>query len=108
MQEKLEQSKQTDGEKSLRLPPILALAILLAFTHSQFYPLDDGQTRTNCFLHFAFSTFGVVSAMVGLGFNMLSLQLINQNLVLLQNQNGLLLYLITGETEIDREKRDRE
>lgn len=43
------------------------------------------------------STFRVVSAVVGLGLNMLRLKLISQNLVLLQNQKGLLLQLMAVE-----------
>lgn len=38
-----------------------------------------------------------MSAVSGLGLSMLRLELIDENLVLLQNQNGLLLNLITAE-----------
>lgn len=43
------------------------------------------------------NTFSVMSAVSVLGLSMLRLELIDENLVLLQNQNGLLLNLITAE-----------
>lgn len=43
------------------------------------------------------NTFSVMSAVSGLGLSMLLLELIDEILVLLQNQNGLLLNLITAE-----------
>lgn len=43
------------------------------------------------------NTFSVMSAVSGLGLSMLRLELIDENLVLLQNQNGLLLNLMTAE-----------
>lgn len=56
-------------------------------------------TLCSCFTRFnkCPSTFRMMSAVVGLGLNMLSFQLIHQNLVLLQNQVGLLLQLKTRE-----------